>query len=78
MLTTHFFGVAYNIFVVCGTLCTGLAGLLFAVIQPSAPYWAFGFPAAIVTVFACDTTFLVKIIASHEQSLTGSLFQTMK
>lgn len=69
--------------VVCGTLCTGLSGLLFAVIQPESPYWAFGFPAAIVSVFgadfvfACGTIFLAKISAPHEQSLAGGLFQTM-
>ena len=29
--------------IVIGTLFTGAANLLFAVIVPSAPYWAFGF-----------------------------------
>lgn len=33
---------------------TGLAPLLFALIKPSAPYWAFGFPAAIVSVVGAD------------------------
>ncbi|KAI5117894.1 hypothetical protein M0805_001551 [Coniferiporia weirii] len=69
--------------VICGTLLTGLAGLLFAVLEPSAPYWAFGFPAAIVSVFgadfvfACGTIFVAKISAPHEQSLAGGLFQTL-
>ncbi|THH09287.1 hypothetical protein EW145_g2136 [Phellinidium pouzarii] len=69
--------------VICGTLLTGLAGLLFAVLEPAAPYWAFGFPAAIVSVFgadfvfACGTIFVAKISAPHEQSLAGGLFQTL-
>ncbi|KAH8109878.1 MFS general substrate transporter [Phellopilus nigrolimitatus] len=69
--------------VAAGTLLTGLAGLLFAVIVPSAPYWAFGFPAAICSVFgadfvfACGTIFVAKVSAPHEQSLAGGLFQTL-
>ena len=42
---------------VIGTIGTGLASLLFAVIVPSAPYWAFGLPAAILCVFGADFVF---------------------
>ncbi|KAI0656360.1 efflux transporter [Cubamyces menziesii] len=66
-----------------GTLCTGLANLLFAVIDPSAPFWAFGFPAAIISVFGADfvfatgTLFVAKVCLPHEQSVGGALFQTL-
>ena len=57
--------------------------MLFAVINTHAPYWAFGFPAAILSVvgadfvFAAGTLFVAKISLPHEQSLAGALFQTM-
>jgi hypothetical protein len=69
--------------IVLGTACTAAAGLLFALIDPSATYWAFGFPASILSVFGADfvfasgTLFVAKISLPHEQSLTGALFQTM-
>ncbi|KAJ7133437.1 major facilitator superfamily domain-containing protein [Mycena epipterygia] len=69
--------------IVFGTFFTGLASLLFALILPSAPYWAFGFPATIVSVFGADfvfaagTLFIAKISLPHEQSLAGGLFQTL-
>ena len=71
------------ILVTIGTLLTGIAALLFAVIIPSAPYWAFGFPAAITSVFgadfvfACGTIFVARVSLPHEQSLAGGLFQTL-
>ncbi|KAI0699085.1 major facilitator superfamily domain-containing protein [Cytidiella melzeri] len=69
--------------IVLGTVCTSAAGLLFALINPASPYWAFGFPASIISVFGADfvfasgTLFVAKISLPHEQSLTGALFQTM-
>ncbi|KAF8885463.1 efflux transporter [Infundibulicybe gibba] len=66
-----------------GSLITSTACLLFAVIVPSAPYWAFGFPAAAISVMGADfifsggTIFIAKISLPHEQSLAGGLFQTM-
>ncbi|KAI0794177.1 efflux transporter [Fomes fomentarius] len=71
------------ILIVIGTLCTGLASVLFAVIDPSAPYWAFGFPATILSVFGADfvftsgTLFVAKVCLPHEQSVGGALFQTL-
>jgi hypothetical protein len=68
---------------VAGTTLTGVANLLFAVIDVSKSYWAFGFPASIVAVFGADfvfaagTLFVAKISLPHEQSLAGALFQTM-
>ncbi len=62
---------------------TGIAGLLFAVIDPSASYWAYGFPSAIVSVFGADfvfpsgTLFVAKVSLPHEQSLAGGMFQTL-
>ena len=68
---------------VTGTLGSTTACLFFALIDPSAPYWAFGFPAAIVSVIGADfvyasgTLFIAKVSLEHEQSLAGALFQTM-
>ena len=72
-----------NVVLVAGTALTAAANLLFAVIRVSSPYWAFGFPAAILSVFGADfvfaagTLFVAKISLPHEQSLAGALFQTM-
>ncbi|EIN03494.1 MFS general substrate transporter [Punctularia strigosozonata HHB-11173 SS5] len=69
--------------VVTGTVLTSCGALLFAVIVPSAPYWAFGFPSAVISVFGADfvfasgTLFVAKVALPHEQSLAGALFQTM-
>lgn len=66
-----------------GTLVTGSACLLFALIDPSVTYWAFGFPSTVMIVFGADfvysagTIFVAKIAFPHEQSLAGGLFQTM-
>ena len=66
-----------------GTLITSVAALLFGLIDPNAPYWAFGFPAAITSVFGADfvfaagTLFIARISRPHEQSVSGGLFQTM-
>ncbi|KAI0668013.1 efflux transporter [Trametes maxima] len=66
-----------------GLLFTGVANLLFGVIDPAAPFWAFGFPAAIVSVFGADfvfatgTLFVAKVCLPHEQSVGGALFQTL-
>ncbi|KAJ6453099.1 MFS general substrate transporter [Mycena sanguinolenta] len=71
------------VLLVFGTFCTGLAPLLFALIIPSSPYWAFGFPATILAVFGADfvfaagTLFVAKVSLPHEQSLAGALFQTI-
>ena len=68
---------------VIGTLLTGASNLLFALVNPASPYWAFGFPAAILTVFGADfvfatgTLFTAKVCLPHEQSLGGALFQTL-
>ena len=68
---------------VIGTIGTGLASLLFAVIVPSAPYWAFGFPAAIISVAGADfvfvigTLFITRVCLKHELSVGGALFQTI-
>lgn len=62
---------------------TGLAALLFAVIDPNATYWAFGFPAAIVSVIGADfifstgTLYVAKVAEPHEISLAGGVFQCM-
>ncbi len=62
---------------------TAAGAVLFAVIVPSSPYWAFGFPAAIISVFGADFTFsagslfVARVALPHEQSVAGALFTTM-
>ena len=69
--------------VATGTLMTGCADLLFAVIDPSAPFWAFCFPSASLVAigadftFAAGTLFVAKVSHPHEQSVAGALFQAM-
>ncbi|KAH7926350.1 MFS general substrate transporter [Leucogyrophana mollusca] len=71
------------IFAATGTLFTASAGILFALIDPSKTYWAFGFPSTVFSVFGADfvysagTIFIAKIAFPHEQSVAGALFQTM-
>ncbi|KXN82108.1 hypothetical protein AN958_03162, partial [Leucoagaricus sp. SymC.cos] len=66
-----------------GTLGTAGACILFAVINPKTTYWAFGFPATVLSVFGADLIFaagslyIAKIALPHEQSLAAALFQTM-
>ncbi|KAG5222763.1 efflux transporter [Salix suchowensis] len=66
-----------------GTILTAAGAVLFAVIIPSSPYWAFGFPAAIIAVFGADFTFsagslfVARVALPHEQSVAGALFNTM-
>ncbi|KAG7097208.1 hypothetical protein E1B28_004579 [Marasmius oreades] len=66
-----------------GTALTGTAALLFALINPRAVYWAFGFPAAVASVvgadfvFASGTLFIAKFSLPHEQSVAGAVFQCM-
>ncbi|KAI0251756.1 efflux transporter [Lactifluus subvellereus] len=69
--------------VAVGTLMTGCANIFFAVIDPNATYWAFGFPSACLIVLGAEftyvsgTLFISKISLLHEQSVTGALFQAM-
>ncbi|KAG1852786.1 major facilitator superfamily domain-containing protein [Suillus subalutaceus] len=68
---------------VSGTLLTASAAILFALIDPTATYWAFGFPATVIVVFGADfvyssgTIFIAKITLPHERSVSGALFQTV-
>ncbi|KAL0955479.1 hypothetical protein HGRIS_001719 [Hohenbuehelia grisea] len=69
--------------VVVGALVTSTSSLLFALIDPRASYWAFGFPAAVFSVWGADFVFtsgtllIAKTISQTEQSLAGGVFQTM-
>ncbi|KAJ3775531.1 efflux transporter [Lentinula raphanica] len=75
--------IPITILVAAGTALTGCSALLFAVINPNAVYWAFGFPSAIIAVigadfvFACGTMYVAKKCLPHEQSVGGAVFQTM-
>jgi MFS family permease len=71
------------VFVVSGTVITGFACVLFALIDTASPYWAFGFPSTVLVAFGADfvyaagTLFISSIALPHEQSVAGGLFQTM-
>jgi len=75
--------VPFVLIIASGAAMTAIGNLLFAVINPKAIYWAFGFPATIVSVFGADftfasgTLFVAKVCLPHEQSVGGALFQTM-
>ncbi|KJA16451.1 hypothetical protein HYPSUDRAFT_207046 [Hypholoma sublateritium FD-334 SS-4] len=66
-----------------GGFATAVSCLLFAVIDPNTTYWAFGFPASILTVLGADfvfsagTLFISRIALPNEQSVAGALFSTM-
>lgn len=66
-----------------GTLGTAMACLLFAIVDPKVIYWAYCFPAMLLSVLGVDivytagTLYVAKISLPHEQSLAGALFQTM-
>ncbi|KAK7051990.1 MFS general substrate transporter [Favolaschia claudopus] len=96
MLPTTVAGCLCNVFVVFvvsrmdfallvafGTTFTALGALLFAIIDPAAPYWAYGFPSPIVSVFGADfifasgTLFVAKVSLPGEQSAAGGVFQTI-
>ncbi|KIJ50851.1 hypothetical protein M422DRAFT_27007, partial [Sphaerobolus stellatus SS14] len=68
---------------VFGSAATGVACLLLAIINPNVTYWAYGFPAFILSVwgadfiFACGTLFFALIAKPHEQSVAGGIFQTV-
>ncbi|KAJ7342417.1 putative efflux transporter [Mycena albidolilacea] len=65
-----------------GTLTTMVAPLLFALVVPAAPYWAYGFPAAVCSVvgvdflFAAGMMFVADSVAPGEMSVAGGIFQT--
>jgi hypothetical protein len=69
--------------VATGTLMTGCADLLYAVIDPKASFWAFCFPSSCLVAlgadftFAAGTLFVSKVSHPHEQSVAGALFQAM-
>ncbi|KAF9263695.1 MFS general substrate transporter [Marasmius fiardii PR-910] len=73
----------FVILMVSGTTLTSTAALLFALINPRAVYWAFGFPASTLVVFGADfvfasgTIFVAKFSLPHEQSVAGGVFQCM-
>ncbi|KAF8340762.1 efflux transporter [Cantharellus anzutake] len=71
------------VLIVTGCVMAGLAPLLFAIIDPLATYWVFGFPAAIFGVFGADfifasgSLFVAKVARLDEQSVAGGLFTTL-
>lgn len=82
----YFILFAYLIFGVhigLGLFATSAATLIFALIDPDAPYWQYGFPAAVISVFgadftfACGTLFIAKIALPHEQSVAAAIYQTV-
>ncbi|KZT57350.1 MFS general substrate transporter [Calocera cornea HHB12733] len=75
--------ISGQVLIVFGCAMTSVASLLFALINPQAMYWAFGFPAAILDVVGADIIMSGgSLVCSHlalpeEQSLAGGLFNTV-
>lgn len=51
--------VSGQILIIIGTVGTALAAVLFAIIDPNAIYWTYGFCAISVSVFGADFIFSV-------------------
>lgn len=67
-----------------GNFCVSMSSLLFAVpIPPSTSYFAYGFPAMVLSVFGADTTWpCLTLFTSHalppeDQALGGALVNSM-
>lgn len=75
--------ISFSACLVSGTLITAGAAVLFALIDPSATYWEFGFPSTCLIVFGADfvysagSLFITKVARHGEHSIVGALFQTM-
>jgi MFS family permease len=69
---------------VCGTLATSVACLLYAVpIAPSTTYWAYGFPAMVLAVIGADTSwpcltlFTSQALPREDQAMGGALINAV-
>ncbi|OAQ72534.1 drug resistance protein [Pochonia chlamydosporia 170] len=69
---------------VCGTLATSVACLLYAVpIAPTTSYWAYGFPAMVLavmgadTVWPCLTLFTSQALPREDQAIGGALINAV-
>src|ERR1700761_9247298 len=72
-----------GVHIALGLFATSAATLIFALIDPNAPYWQSGFPSAVISVFgadftfACGTLFIAKIALPSEQSAAAAIYQTI-
>ncbi|EFY90939.1 putative efflux transporter [Metarhizium acridum CQMa 102] len=69
---------------VCGTLATSVACLLYAVpIPPTTTYWAYGFPAMVLAVVGADTSwpcltlFTSQALPREDQAIGGALINAV-
>ncbi|KAH6901343.1 efflux protein [Coprinopsis sp. MPI-PUGE-AT-0042] len=66
-----------------GTSASALGSLLFAIIDPKASFWAYGFPATVVVVLGADfvftagTMYVARVALPGEQSVANGLFSTV-
>ncbi|KAF2706162.1 drug resistance protein, partial [Pleomassaria siparia CBS 279.74] len=67
-----------------GTISVSLSSLLFALpLPPTTPYWAYAFPAMVLSVCGADTLyptltlFVAKSLPHEDQSLGGALINTV-
>ncbi|PPQ72095.1 hypothetical protein CVT26_006873 [Gymnopilus dilepis] len=67
----------------CGAAATTIGCLLFAIVDPKKPYWAYEFNATYIAIMGADfvfssgTLFIAKFALPHEQSMAAALFNTM-
>lgn len=73
-----------NYIAMFGTVCVSIASLLFAVpIPPTTTYWAYGFPAMILSVCGMDTLypclilFTAQSLPQSDQALGGALINAV-
>lgn len=76
-LRDSFFTLLALYFAALDKSLTGCANIYFAVIDPSAPYWAVGVPSACLIVldadfmFRSEIMFICKVMPPSEQSVMG-------
>ncbi|KAF2203352.1 MFS general substrate transporter [Delitschia confertaspora ATCC 74209] len=73
-----------NILLTFGTICVSVSSLLFAIpIDPHTTYWAYGFPAMVLSVCGVDTLypaltlFTAKSLPQEDQALGGALINAV-
>ncbi|QDS68318.1 hypothetical protein FKW77_010684 [Venturia effusa] len=76
--------VRANYILVWGTLCVAISSLLYAVpISPETTYWAWSFPAMVLSVFGADTLyptltlFTAHSLPSSDQAMGGALINAV-
>jgi len=84
-ITAHILSrIRGDVILTWGTICLSISSLLFAIpISPSTIYWAYGFPAMVLSVCGADTLyptltlFTAKSLPAEDQALGGALINSV-